>query len=183
MFVGKFIVHGRKGIEPSLNIGLVLSVEVNLHKPLSVSLNTGPLSGDLSGVNQVLEDGILDSGQSSGTGEGSLGLLTADVGFSENSALSDKQNMTAGELLLKLPYKTSLDLVEGLKKFEWDVDNDGFTASSTVNLLSGGDVKVTEGSLELGRSHLKVEQFLGYCSLEFISLLWSFVIKARYKNM
>lgn len=149
MFVGKFIVHSSESLKFGLNIGLILSIKEYFKNPFSVSLNPGPLSGNLSGVNEIVKDGVLNSSQSSGAGKRALGLLTANVALSKDGSLSYKKNVATGEFLLKLSHKSCLDLMEGFEKFEWNVDDDGFTSSSTVYLFGGSNVEVTQRSLKL----------------------------------
>ena len=171
LLVGQFSVDSSIGISPSLNIGLVTSIEVNLEDTTSINLAAGALSSDLSGVDNVLEDSILDSSQGTGAGTQSLGLLGTSITLSENVTLSNNNDVTSRELLLQLANKTSLDLVERPLELEGHVDDDGLVSRSTVNLLGGGDVKVAEGSLQFSGGHLKVEKFLGDLGLEFIGLL------------
>jgi hypothetical protein len=52
--------------------------------------------------------------------------------------------------------------------FVWNVDDNCFTRSTTVDLLRSGNVEITEG-LELRRGSLETEDFFGYRELEIIS--------------
>jgi len=171
LLVGQLSVDSSIGISASLNIGLVTSIKVDLENTTSINLAAGALSSDLSGVDNVLKDGILDSSQSTGAGTQSLGLLGTSITLSKNVTLGNNDDVTSRELLLQLANKTSLDLLEGPLELEGHVNDDGLASSSTVNLLGGGDVKVAEGSLQLSGGHLKVEKFLGDLGLEFIGLL------------
>ena len=180
LLVGQLSVDGSVGISASLNIGLVTSIEVDLENTTSINLAAGALSSDLSGVDDVLKDGILDSSQSTGAGTQSLGLLGTSIALSKNVTLGNDDDVTSRELLLQLAYKTSLDLLEGPLELEGHVDDDGLTSSSAVNLLGGGDVKVAKGSLQLSGGHLKVEKFLGDLGLEFIGIL---SCKSKEKNI
>lgn len=171
LLVGQLSVDSSISISASLNIGLVTSIEVNLKDTLTIDLAAGALSSDLSGVDNVLKDSILDSSQGTGAGTQSLGLLGTSIALSKDVTLGNNDDVTSRELLLQLANKTSLDLVEGLLELEGHVHDDGLASRSTVNLLGGGDVKVTEGSLQLSGGHLKVEKFLGDLGLEFIRLL------------
>jgi len=149
LLVGQLSVDSSVGISASLNIGLVTSIKVNLKDALSINLAAGALSSDLSGVDNVLKDGILDSSQSTGAGTQSLGLLGTSIALSKNVTLSNNDDVTSRELLLQLANKTSLDLLEGPLELEGHVNDDGLASSSTVDLLGGGDVKIAEGSLQL----------------------------------
>jgi len=171
LLVGKLVVNRCIGVDASLNIGLVASVEVDLQEPRSLNLASGALSGDLGGVNNVLKDGILDSRQGTGARTKSLRLLRSGVGLAEDLALGNDDNMSAAELLLELTYKLGLDTLEGLLELVRNVQNDGLAASSAVNLLGGGDVEVTERRLELSRGHLQVQELLSDLVLELIGFL------------
>ena len=149
LLVGQLSVDSSVGISASLNIGLVTSIKVNLKDTLSINLAAGALSSDLSGVDNVLKDGILDSSQSTGAGTQSLGLLGTSIALSKNVTLSNNDDVTSRELLLQLANKTSLDLLEGPLELEGHVNDDGLASSSTVDLLGGGDVKIADGSLQL----------------------------------
>ena len=172
LLVGQLSVDGSVGISASLNVGLVASIKVNLEDTTSVNLAAGALSSDLSGVDNVLKDGILDSGQSTGAGTQSLGLLGTSIALSKNVTLGDDDDVTSRELLLQLAYKPSLDLLEGPLELVGHIHDDGLASSSAVNLLGGGDVKVAKGSLQFSGGHLKVEKLLGDLGLEFIGLLY-----------
>ncbi len=100
---------------------------------------------------------------------GSLGR-SGEV-LAKDGALGNDQYVGSRELLLELTYKLLLDGIEGLLKLEGNVEDDGLASSSTVNLLSGGDVKSTKGSLELSRGGLKTEEFLSYRAFEIIGFL------------
>lgn len=171
LLVGQLSVDSSVGISASLNIGLVTSIKVNLKDTTSINLAAGALSSDLSGVDNVLKDGILDGSQGTGARAQSLGLLGTSVALSKDVTLGNNDDVTSRELLLQLAYKTSLDLLEGPLELVWHVHDDGLASRSTVNLLGGGDEEVTEGSLQLSGGHLKVEKFLGNLGLEFIGLL------------
>jgi len=149
LLVSQLSVDSSVGISASLNIGLVTSIKVNLKDTFSINLAAGALSSDLSGVDNVLKDGILDSSQSTGAGTQSLGLLGTSIALSKNVTLSNNDDVTSRELLLQLANKTSLDLLEGPLELEGHVNDDGLASSSTVDLLGGGDVKIAEGSLQL----------------------------------
>lgn len=171
LLVGKLSIDSSIGISTSLNIGLVTSIKVNLEHTTSINLTAGTLSSDLSGVHNILKDGILNRSQGTRTRAKTLGLLGTSVGLSENVTLCDNNDVTSGELLLELTDQTGLDLVEGLLELEGHIHDDGLGSGSAVDFLGGGDVEVTKGGLELGGGHLEVEKLLGNLGLEFIGLL------------
>jgi len=171
LLVGKLVVNRCIGVDASLNIGLIASIEVDLQEPRSLDLAASALSGDLGGVDDVLKYGILDSRQGTRARTKSLRLLRSGVGLAEDLALSDDDNMTAAELLLELTDKLGLDALEGLLELVRNVQNDGLAAGSAVDLLGGGDVEVTEGRLKLSRGHLQVQELLSNLVLELIRFL------------
>jgi len=75
------------------------------------------------------------------------------------------------EFLLEFTYKLLLDGIEGLLQLEGNVEDDSLASSSTVNLLGGGDVEPTKGSLELSRGRLETEEFLSYRQFKIIGFL------------
>lgn len=83
----------------------LLLVQNNLHGLAAVLLGADALADDLDGVDEVAEDGVVDGGQSARTGA-LLGLGGARVdgalGAGQDAALSNKENVAVGELLLKL---------------------------------------------------------------------------------
>ena len=168
LLVGELAVDSGVGAGAGLNVGLILGVEVNLDDALAIDLAAGALAGDLGGVNNVLEDGILDGGQGAGARAGGGRAGGALVGVAEDGALGDDEDVAAGELLLELADELLVDLVEGLEELVGDVEDDGLLAGSAVDLLGGGDVEVLEGALEVVGGHLEVEDLLGDLELELV---------------
>lgn len=87
----------------------LLLVEDDLEGLGAVLLGAGALANNLDGVDEVSEDGVVDSGQSAGAGA-LLGLVGARVdgalGAGQDAALSNEENVAVGELLLKLTGQT-----------------------------------------------------------------------------
>lgn len=67
----------------------------------AIDLLTGTLADNLGGVNQVLKQSIVDSSKSTRSGTRLLGVLTTSR-LGEDTALSDKDDVTVRELLLQL---------------------------------------------------------------------------------
>lgn len=170
MFVGEFSVDSGVRVDASLNIGLVLGVKVYLHDSLSVRLHSGSLANNFRGVDNVIENGILDSCQRSRTRAGSTGLLVSVVRFSQNGTLSDDNNMLPRKFLFQFTNELLLNLIHRSQKLVRDVQ-DNCLAASTVDLLGSCDVNASEGSLELCRSHLEVEKLVCDRLLELIRFL------------
>jgi hypothetical protein len=101
-------------IEAVVDTTTLLLVEDDLEGLGAVFLGADALANDLDGVDEVSEDGVVDSGQSAGTGA-LLGLGGARVdgalGAGQNAALSNEEDVAVGELLLELAGQTVVLLV------------------------------------------------------------------------
>lgn len=65
------------------------------------------LADNFSGVGQILKDGVMNGSEGTRTRTGLLqALLARDLG--EDSALSDKENMTVREFLLEFTSETKI---------------------------------------------------------------------------
>lgn len=88
-----------------VNATTLLLVQDDLEKLAAVLLRPDALANDLDGVDEVSEDGLVDSGQSARTGAllllGRAGVDGA-LGAGEDAAGSDEENVAVGELLLEL---------------------------------------------------------------------------------
>lgn len=88
-----------------VNTTTLLLVQDDLEGLGAVLLGAGTLADDLDGVDEVGEDGVVDSSQSAGTG--TLLLLVGTraggaLGAGQDAALSNEENVAVGELLLEL---------------------------------------------------------------------------------
>jgi len=172
LLVGQLSVNRSVSISASLNIGLVTSIKVHLEDTTSINLAASALSSDLSGVNNILKNGILDRRKSTRARAQSHSFLGTSVTLSKDVTLGNNDDMTSRKLLLQLADKAGLDLLEGLLKLEWHINDDSLASSTTVNLLGCGDVEVTERCLQVGGGHLEVEKLLGDLGLKLIRLLY-----------
>lgn len=92
-----------------VNTTLLLLIQNNLQGLGAILLGAGALADDLDGVDEVGQDSLVDSGQSAGTRALlSLGGAGVDgaLGAGQDTALSNEENVTVGELLLKLAGQT-----------------------------------------------------------------------------
>lgn len=93
------------GVQAVVNTTTLLLIEDDLGGLAAVLLGADALADDLNGVDQVVEDGVVDSGQST-RARTLLGLVGARgngaLGAGEDPALSDEQDVAVGELLLEL---------------------------------------------------------------------------------
>ena len=88
-----------------VHASLLLLIEDDLQQLGAVLLSAQALADDLDGVDEVGEDGVVDSGQGSGTWA-LLRLASARsvraFGAGEDAACGEDQDVAVGELLLKL---------------------------------------------------------------------------------
>lgn len=68
--------------------------------------NAGALSNDIGGENEILEDLVMDSGESA-VARPFLSCTRFSGLFSKNSALSNKDNVPIRKLLLQLPCQSA----------------------------------------------------------------------------
>lgn len=144
LLVCQLSINSSISIGAALNIGLITPIKVNLENTTSINLAAGALSGDFSGVHDILQDGILDRGEGTGAGTQSLGLLGASITLSKDVTLGNDDKVLSREFLFQLADETSLDLLEGLLEFVGDINNSGLASASTVDLLGGDDEKITK---------------------------------------
>lgn len=93
------------GVKTVVDTTTLLLIEDDLGGLAAVLLGADALTDDLNGVDEVVEDGVVDSGQST-RARALLGLVGARVdgtlGAGENPALSDEEDVAVRELLLEL---------------------------------------------------------------------------------
>lgn len=169
--VGKFSVDSGKCVNLGLDIGLILVVQVYLHSPSSVNLHPRPLTDNLRGIDNIVQDGLVDGSEGARTRARCLAFRVSGVRLSENGPLGDNENMASRELLFEFPNKSGLDLVEGGEEFVRDVNDNGLASATAIDILGSSDVQVTKRGLEFRGGHLKVEKLLGHRRLEFIGFL------------
>lgn len=112
LLVGQLPVHSSIGVSSALDVGLVASIKVDLQDTTSINLASGTLSGDFGGVNDIFENGILYSSESTGTGTQSLSLLATSVRLAQNVTLGNDDEMLSREFFFQLTDKTGLNLLE-----------------------------------------------------------------------
>jgi hypothetical protein len=95
----------RVGVESIVNATTLLLVKDDLEELAAVLLGAETLADDLNGVGEILQDGVVDGGQSAGTGTllllGVAGAGRA-LGAGKDTARSQDQDVAVGELLLQL---------------------------------------------------------------------------------
>lgn len=168
ILASELLVDGGKGVDLVLKGGGILGVKEDLDDLGAIGLDAGALADDLSGVDNVLEGGVVHGSQGAGPGAHLL-LAGAAGGLGHDAALGDKEDVTVGELLLELTGQTGVDTLGLLEDRHGNEDHDGLATSGNVQLLGSGDLDGTEVLLELGRGLLQVKDSLGDLELELIS--------------
>ena len=97
------------------NVGLLVLVQVDLEESGAVKTDPGALANDLGGVDQVIEDGVVNSNQGTGHGSLLLKLVGLSCWLGQDPSLGNEDDVLAGELLLQLANQTGLDLLERLQ--------------------------------------------------------------------
>lgn len=144
-----------------VNTATLLLVQDDLESLAAVLLGADTLADDLDGVNEVVENGVVYSGQGA-RARALLLLVGAGVdralGAGQDAALSDEKDVAVGELLLELTgqaiqivcqfflslsrsssagmlaFVPLLDLVEALEERDGDEDDNGLLAVADLNL-------------------------------------------------
>jgi hypothetical protein len=94
---------------------------------------TESLTNNFSRVNEIIEDSIVDSGQSTRSGTRLLTGVTTGRN-SQDTTLSNKDNVRVRELLFEFAGKSSLNLLETSLSGNRDKNNDGLLTSTELNL-------------------------------------------------
>jgi hypothetical protein len=171
LLVGEFSVNGGKGVGLALDIGLILAVQIDLEDTLSVGLDPSSFTDNFSGIADIIKNGVLDLGEGTRSRTWSLGLLVAVVRLSQNGALGNNEDMLSGEFFFELSDQPGVNLLEGHEQFVGDVEDDGLLSITDIDLLSGGDVKVSQRCLEFGGGHFQIQEFLRHLGFELVGFL------------
>jgi hypothetical protein len=152
---GEALVDLGVGVEAVVNTTALLLVKDDLEDLGAVLLGAETLADNLDGVDEVGEDGVVDSGKSPGLGA-LLGLRSARavgaLGAGQNAAGSNDQDVAVRELLLELTGETAdnvsacvvgargnlclplLGLVPALEKGNGDEDDNRLPAVANLDL-------------------------------------------------
>ena len=115
ILASQFAVNTSVRLQLVLGRVAVLGVEVDLQDLGAVHSIADALADDLCWVHQVVQDGLVHLGQSTGPRPGGQ----TRGGLGQDAALGHDHHVLAGELLLQLADQTLLDLVEALKQTVW----------------------------------------------------------------
>jgi len=106
VFSSQFSVHLTKGLDLVVNNGLLLGVQVDFGDFVTIYLGTDTLPDNLGGVDKVLEEVLVNSGESSGT-RSLLGNSGSPGGDGENSAEGEENDVSVGKLLFEFTGKAN----------------------------------------------------------------------------
>lgn len=188
ILASELLVDSRESVNLVFKRGGILSIKENLESLGTIDLLTESLTNDFSRENEVIQDSIMDSSQSARSGTGLLTVVTT-AGNSQDTTLSNENNMTVRELLFELTSKTSLDLVETRLAGDRDKDDNSLLTGTELdlkniillmplghihylvvvtNLLGSRDMEGTE-TLQVRNAGLQVNESLGNREFELIS--------------
>lgn len=145
--------------EAATELALHASVEVDLHDAGTVSAEAPAATDDVSGEDEVVEDGLVDGGGSAGA----LNILElVDVLRAlDDLALSKEEDGTAGEALFEFGDKSLLVLADEHEEAEGIEDEDALLAGGGVfEFLGGVDVEAGEALAEGLVGELELEDSL-----------------------
>lgn len=101
----KLAVDLRVGVEAVVNTTTLLLVEDDLEGLGAVLLGAETLADNLDGEDEVGQDGVVDGGQSTGTGAllgSGVARASGALGAGQDTARGEDQDVAVGELLLEL---------------------------------------------------------------------------------
>lgn len=139
------------GVEAVVNTTTLFLVEDDLEGLGAVLLGAETLADDLDGVDEVSQDGIVDSSESPRTGAllrlGVAGAAGA-LGAGQDTARSEDQDVAVRELLLKLTGETGQTLSVRSKAPRANVmEEENLPLLDTVEALQGRDGDKDDNSL------------------------------------
>lgn len=101
MLASEFAVDLAEGVDLVVDASALLGVKEDLDDLVAILLGADALANDLGGVDEVGENGVVDSGQGAGPWA-LLGDTATARGEREDTALGNEEDMAVGELLLEL---------------------------------------------------------------------------------
>merc|ERR1712083_13592 len=143
------LVDGRECLHLVLNVGLLVLIQMTFEQTSSIQLDPDSFPDNLSGINEIIQNAVVDSLQGAGPGSLLLQLVCLPCGLGQDGSLSDEHNMLATELLIQLTDQPCLNLPESFQLRNWHEDHDCFLACGALDLLGGGNVQLAQGGLQV----------------------------------
>lgn len=135
LLTGQLVVDGLERFQLVVDVLDVLGVQQDLLDLVTTNQVSDSLTNNFSWENQVFQDLVVDSSQSSG----SWSLLSLS-GFSgwlwQDSSFSQKDDVTVLELLFQFSGQLDLDLVVGSQRWDWNEDSQGLLTTSDIDLFN-----------------------------------------------
>ena len=150
------LVHGSKSLK-LLGAKLSLRVEDDLQNAATINTNASALAQNLSGVHQVLKNGIVNGSQSPAARALLLCLAVVAGLLGDNAALADDNNVLATELLLQLTNQADVKTLKLAEFVEGDGQNNSLLAIINLELLGTENVEVVELGLHVTIAHVGKE--------------------------
>ena len=150
------LVHGSKSLK-LLGAKLSLWVEDDLQNAATINTNASALAQNLSGVHQVLKNGIVNGSQSPAARALLLCLAVVAGLLGDNAALANDNNVLATELLLELTNQADVKTLKLAELVEGDGQNNSLLAIINLELFGTENVEVIELGLHVTIAHVGKE--------------------------
>ena len=134
-------VDGGESGELVLDLLLALSTEEHLDVVSVRARDVGVLADALARVHQIVDDGVVHSGQSVSVRTLALELVGTAVVLGQNGSLGNEHNGATLELLLQLRRQAGLDHAESLEQLVGHEHNNGLLVSLDLDLLGSGHLE------------------------------------------
>jgi len=163
------LVDLRVSVESVVNTTSLFLIQNDLQSLASIFLGSNTLTNNLNWVDEITENGIVDSSESSGTrtllGEGGSGSVAA-LWSGENATSCEDYDMAIRELLFELTCETLLNSVKACKGWDGDKDDNSLLAVANFNLSGIDELKWAESGFQVGGVGLKVVESTSDAGLE-----------------
>jgi hypothetical protein len=133
ILASELLVDSRESVNLVFKRSGILGIEEDLEGLGAIDLLTESLTNDFGRENEVIQDSVVDSSQSTRSGTRLLTVVTT-TGNSQDTTLSNENNVTVRELLLELTSKTSLNLVETRLAGNGDEDDNSLLTGTELDL-------------------------------------------------
>ena len=133
ILTSELLVDSRESIKLVFKRGGILGIKEDLEGLGTINLLTKSLTNNFGGVNHIIQDGIVNSGQSARSGTGLLTVVTTTRN-SQDTTLSNENDVTIRELLLEFTGKTCLNLVETRLARDGNEDDNSLLTGTELDL-------------------------------------------------
>jgi hypothetical protein len=134
LLTGQLVVDRLERFQLVVNGLSILGVQHDLLDLVTTNQVSDSLTNDLSWEDQILQDLVVDSSQSSGSWS-LLSLSGTTTWLWQDSSLSQEDNVTISKLLLELTGQLGLNLVESSESWDWNKDSNSLLVTRDINLV------------------------------------------------